>query len=64
MSGVNIYGKLNPGEKLSAEEVMTVASAIDIPNGIRYDRIFIADHVERIVFADGAEFVRKEAMKR
>lgn len=59
MSGASIYARLNSGERLSAEEVMTVAAAIDVPNGIWYDRVFVADHVERITFAGGDEFVRK-----
>ena len=55
----SIYAKLKLGERLSIEEAMTISNAIDIPNGIKYTRICVGDHVKRIEFADGAVFVRE-----
>lgn len=63
MSGPSVFAALKSGEELCIEEVLAVADAIDFPNEIRYSRVYVGEHVERIVFADGTVFVR-EAVKR
>lgn len=60
MSGASIWAALKQGESLSVEESLTVGNAIDFPNGIRFARVYVGERVERIVFADGATFIREK----
>ena len=56
---VDMWCEIPEGEIACAEEIAMFDSVHIPPQTIKFHRVYVGEHVERLVFADGSTFERR-----